>query len=71
MSIGVTEALIIAGAIVLLFGASRLPQLMGALGKGIREFKRAVREEEDEAPKQKASHPDESKQTEENECSHS
>ncbi|MFA4043379.1 MAG: hypothetical protein HZRFUVUK_000144 [Candidatus Fervidibacterota bacterium] len=70
MSIGVTEALIIAGAIVLLFGASRLPQLMGALGKGIREFKRAVREE-DEAPKQKASHPDESKQTEENECSHS
>ncbi|MFA4029414.1 MAG: hypothetical protein GDYSWBUE_000164 [Candidatus Fervidibacterota bacterium] len=51
MSIGVTEALLIAGAIVLLFGASRLPQLMGALGKGIREFKRAVREDE-EPPKQ-------------------
>jgi len=65
VSIGVTEALIIAGAIVLLFGASRLPQLMGALGKGIREFKRAVREE-DETPKQKATHhEEESKQTEE------
>lgn len=50
MSIGVTEALIIAGAIVLLFGASRLPQLMGALGKSIKEFKRAVRED-DEPPK--------------------
>lgn len=50
MPIGATEALIIAGAIVLLFGASRLPQLMGALGKSIKEFKRAV-SEDDEPPK--------------------
>lgn len=55
MSIGPTEALLIAGAIVLLFGSSRLPQLMSALGKGIREFKRAVRGDEEQSDQTKGS----------------
>lgn len=37
--IGVTELLLIILILLLLFGASRLPKLMGGAGKGIREFK--------------------------------
>ncbi|MFL5276562.1 MAG: twin-arginine translocase TatA/TatE family subunit [Myxococcales bacterium] len=36
------ELLIILAVLVLLFGATRLPQLGEALGKGIRSFKRAT-----------------------------
>lgn len=54
MTIGVTEAILIGAAVMLLFGASRLPQLMSALGKGIREFKSAVREDEEESATKEA-----------------
>jgi len=47
--IGTTEMLLILVVILLLFGASRIPQVMGGLGKGIREFKKGIREG-DEAP---------------------
>ena len=30
-------------AIVILFGAKRVPEIMGNLGKGIKEFKKAVK----------------------------
>jgi sec-independent protein translocase protein TatA len=42
--IGIWELLIILFIIVLLFGATRLPQIGGGLGKGIRNFKDAFRE---------------------------
>ena len=41
----------IAGIVVVvlvLFGAKKVPELMGGLGRGIREFKRASREVQDE-----------------------
>jgi sec-independent protein translocase protein TatA len=41
----------IAGIVVvvlILFGAKKVPELMGGLGKGIREFKKASREVQDE-----------------------
>ena len=44
--IGTMELLIILFIIVLLFGASRLPQIFGGVGKGIKEFKSAMRDEE-------------------------
>ena len=44
--IGTMELLIILFIIVLLFGASRLPQIFGGVGKGIKEFKTAMRDEE-------------------------
>ncbi len=40
------EMLVVAGVIVLLFGASKIPQLMRALGQGIGEFKRGMRDGE-------------------------
>lgn len=45
MSLGVPELLIILVIVVVLFGASRLRGIGGALGGGIKEFKQAVRDE--------------------------
>ena len=38
---GMTEMLIIAFVVLLLFGGKKLPELMKGLGKGIREFNNA------------------------------
>jgi sec-independent protein translocase protein TatA len=46
-NLGATEILLIALAVLLFFGAKKIPELMGGLGKGIREFKKASREIED------------------------
>jgi sec-independent protein translocase protein TatA len=50
--VGLGEALIIGGAVVLLFGATQLPKLARSLGEGLKEFKKAVKEakEIDTAP---------------------
>lgn len=45
--IGVNELLIIAVIVLILFG-SRLPQVMGSLGKGIRDFKKGLNEPDDD-----------------------
>lgn len=42
------ELLIIFGIILLLFGATRLPQLGKSLGSGIRNFKKGLAEDEGE-----------------------
>jgi sec-independent protein translocase protein TatA len=39
--------LIIALAILLLFGGKKIPELMKGLGGGIKEFKKATKDEED------------------------
>ena len=46
--IGTTELLIIMFIVLLLFGAKKLPELARGLGKGIREFKRASNEIQEE-----------------------
>lgn len=40
------EILLILVAILLLFGAKRIPEIAGSMGKGIREFKRSISEVE-------------------------
>ena len=47
--LGLTELLIILLVVLLIFGASRLPGVGSALGKGIRSFKSSVTGE-DEKP---------------------
>jgi sec-independent protein translocase protein TatA len=42
------ELLIIFLIVLLLFGANRIPEIGRAMGKGIRDFKRATRDIEDE-----------------------
>ena len=44
MRLGIPELLVILAIIVLIFGASRLPELGKGLGKGIKNFKDATRE---------------------------
>ena len=45
--LGVGEAIIIASVGVLLFGAKKLPQLGGAMGKAIKDFKKGLADDED------------------------
>lgn len=46
--IGLTEILLIVGAIIFLFGANKLPEIGSAIGKAIREFKKASKEVEND-----------------------
>ncbi len=41
-NIGMMEILLILVAVLLLFGAKRLPEIGASMGKGIREFKRSI-----------------------------
>jgi sec-independent protein translocase protein TatA len=47
-SLGATEIILIIVAIVLLFGAKKIPELAQGVGKGMKEFKKAVKEVEDD-----------------------
>jgi len=46
---GMTEWLIILAIILVLFGAKKIPELAKGLGTGIKDFKKAVKEDETEA----------------------
>ncbi len=47
-NLGFPEMLLIFLVILLLFGAKKLPEIAQGLGKGIREFKKAMKETSDE-----------------------
>ncbi len=49
-NLGPMELVIILVIIIIIFGVGRLPEVGGALGRGIREFKRNVDGEEAESP---------------------
>jgi len=49
MRLGLGEMLVVLVVVLLVFGPNKLPQLGDALGKGIRNFKKAS-SEEDSAP---------------------
>ncbi len=48
-NLGFTEIMLIVVALLLLFGAKRLPEIGGSIGKGIREFKRSLSDAGDSA----------------------
>jgi sec-independent protein translocase protein TatA len=45
--LGTTELIIILVLVMIIFGAGKLPQVGGALGKGLRNFKDGVKEGND------------------------
>ena len=47
-AIGPGQVVIIVAALLLLFGGRKIPELMKGLGSGIKEFKKASKEEDDE-----------------------
>ena len=50
---GGPELIIIAIVILLLFGGRKIPELMKGIGGGIKEFKKATKEEDDEKTEDK------------------
>jgi sec-independent protein translocase protein TatA len=59
--LGMPELLLILLIVVIIFGAKRIPEIMGGIGKGIKTFKKSMEEENppspptatDEPPKEK------------------
>ena len=47
MRIGMTEIIIIALIVLLLFGGKKIPELMNGLGKGVRSFKDGMNGKDD------------------------
>jgi sec-independent protein translocase protein TatA len=47
--IGPVELVVILVIVILIFGVGRLPEVGGAVGKGIREFRKATKDDEAEA----------------------
>ena len=48
MSFGMPELLLIFGAITLLFGGKKIPELARGMGQAVREFRKSVKETREE-----------------------
>ncbi|HKJ43328.1 MAG TPA: twin-arginine translocase TatA/TatE family subunit [Sunxiuqinia sp.] len=51
--LGAPEIILIVLALLLLFGGRKIPELMKGLGKGMKEFKKATSEDDDDQPSDK------------------
>jgi sec-independent protein translocase protein TatA len=51
-NLGTTELLLILALVLLIFGPTKLPQIGNAIGKGIRELRKASRDVDDNADAQ-------------------
>ncbi len=52
-TVGIPELLIILLVILLLFGSSKIPQLMRSMGSGISQFKKGIKEGEKDAEEER------------------
>ena len=52
MGIGFSELLVILVIVFVLFGAGKLPKVMGDLGKGLKSFRDGMKESEKTEPKE-------------------
>ena len=48
MSIGIWQVVLVLVIVLILFGAGKLPKVMGDVAKGVKNFKAGMREDEDE-----------------------
>lgn len=53
--IGPWQIVLIVAVVLLLFGGRKIPELMRGLGGGVKEFKNAIKEDEDTDPKASSS----------------
>jgi sec-independent protein translocase protein TatA len=49
MSIGIWQIVLILVIVMILFGAGKLPRVMGDVAKGVKSFKSGLKDDEDEA----------------------
>jgi len=54
--LGTQELIIILVIILVIFGAGKLPQIGGALGKGIRDFKKGMDHEDEDEDEEDKNH---------------
>lgn len=54
-NLGPTELVLLLFVVMIVFGAGKLPEVGGAIGKGIREFRKAQTELEDPNPPKEGS----------------
>jgi sec-independent protein translocase protein TatA len=52
-SLGFPELLVILGVAVLLFGGKKIPEVAKGLGEGIRNFKSALKGDDNDKPEEK------------------
>ena len=50
MSVGIWQLILILAIVFILFGAGKLPRVMGDLGKGIRSMKDGLKGEDEKKP---------------------
>ena len=50
-NLGTTELILILAVVVLLFGVGRVSRIGGEMGSAIREFRKGLRGEDEESPK--------------------
>lgn len=55
MRLGMWELLLILGIVIILFGAKRIPEMGKGIGEGIRNFKKSVKDNNEEEPDGKKS----------------
>ena len=56
-NLGFSEILLILVIALLVFGAKRLPEMGASMGKGIREFKRSLKDVTDDRPEPRSMQP--------------
>ncbi len=59
--IGVPELIVILVIVLIIFGADKLPEIGGVIGKSIKNFKKSVRESDENETKQDSKRIDEEK----------
>lgn len=52
-TLGTTELIILLVIVLILFGGAKLPQLMKGMGEGMKEFRRATKDDGEEAETEK------------------
>ncbi|MGH6945389.1 MAG: twin-arginine translocase TatA/TatE family subunit [Geminicoccaceae bacterium] len=50
MSIGIWQVVLVLMIVLILFGAGKLPKVMGDVAKGVKSFKSGLRDDDDEKP---------------------
>ena len=51
MSIGIWQVVLILVIVLILFGAGKLPKVMGDVAKGVKNFKSGLKDDEDDEPR--------------------
>ena len=58
MSIGIWQVVLILLIVLILFGAGKLPKVMGDVAKGVKNFKSGLKDEDDDDKKAIANEPE-------------